>query len=119
MDETRGLDVTDERQRTDVAAEMVDDEPTTAASAPIYDDKAHVRGRLDLREAHWQRAGPPDDDEGEYVEVAFVPHIDGVTYVAMRNSKYTGPNDTVLVFTPAEWDAFVAGAKDGEFDEPW
>ncbi len=95
------------------------DATETAASAPIYDDKAHVRGKLDLTEAEWQRAGDPDDDEGEYVEVAFVPHTDGVTYVAMRNSKYTGPDDTVLVFTPAEWDAFVAGAKDGEFDEPW
>lgn len=88
-------------------------------SAPIYDDKAHVRGKLDLTNAEWQRAGDPDDSEGEYVEVAFVPHTDGKTYVAMRNSKYTGPNDTVLVFTESEWDAFVAGAKDGEFDEPW
>jgi hypothetical protein len=34
----------------------------------------------------------------------------------MRNSKQLEP---VLVFTMAEWDAFVAGAKDGEFDEPW
>jgi len=114
--------MTDEREGADStgsAADVAEPEPATAVSAPIYDDKAHVRGKLDLREAEWQRAGPPDDDEGEYVEVAFVPHTDGVTYVAMRNSKYTGPTDTVLVFTPAEWDAFVAGAKDGEFDEPW
>jgi len=90
-----------------------------ATSAPIYDDKAHVRGQLDLTDAQWQRAGDPDDDEGEYVEVAFVPHTDGKTYIAMRNSKFTGPEDTVLVFTESEWDAFVAGAKDGEFDEPW
>jgi hypothetical protein len=90
-----------------------------SASAPIYDDKAHVRGQLDLSQAEWQRSGPADDDEGEYVEIAFIPHSDGVTYVAMRNSKYTGPKDTVLVFTPSEWDAFVAGARDGEFDEPW
>lgn len=94
-------------------------EEGSGASAPIYDDKAHVRGRLDLSGAEWQRAGDPDDAEGEYVEVAFVPHTDGKTYIAMRNSKYTGPDDTVLVFTESEWDAFVAGAKDGEFDEPW
>jgi hypothetical protein len=25
----------------------------------------------------------------------------------------------VLVFTESEWDAFVEGAKAGEFDEPW
>ena len=91
-------------------------ESQSGHSAPIYDDKAHVRGKLDLTGAQWQRSGPEDDTEGEYVEVAFVPHTDGVTYVAMRNSKQLEP---VLVFTMAEWDAFVAGAKDGEFDEPW
>jgi hypothetical protein len=35
----------------------------------------------------------------------------------MRNSAH--PEGPVLVFTPAEWDAFILGAKDGEFDEPW
>jgi len=34
--------------------------------------------------------------------------------IAVRDSK--NPAGPVLVFTPAEWDAFVAGAKDGEFD---
>jgi Domain of unknown function (DUF397) len=85
-------------------------------TAPIYDDKAHVRGALNLAGATWQR-GDGATDEGEYVEIAFVPHADGVTYVAMRNSAQ--PDGPVLVFTPAEWDAFVKGAKDGEFDEPW
>ncbi len=34
--------------------------------------------------------------------------------VALRDSKHpTGP---VLVFTPAEWEAFISGAKEGEFD---
>lgn len=89
-----------------------------ADSAPIYDDKAHVRGKLDLTEADWQRAAEPDaDPDGEYVEIAFVPHTDGNTYIAMRNSKQ--PDGTVLVFTESEWDAFVQGAKAGEFDEAW
>jgi hypothetical protein len=34
--------------------------------------------------------------------------------VAVRDSK--NPEGPVLVFTAAEWDAFVGGAKDGEFD---
>jgi len=85
-------------------------------SAPIYDDKAHVRGNLDLRNAAWQRSQEENPDD-EYVEIAFVDHTDGATYVAMRNSK--SPEGPVLVFTMSEWDAFVAGAKDGEFDEPW
>jgi Domain of unknown function (DUF397) len=88
----------------------------SADSAPIYDDKAHVRGHLDLSNAEWLRSeeGDPDD---EHVEIAFVEHTDEKTYVAMRNSKH--PEGPVLVFTMAEWDAFVLGAKDGEFDEPW
>lgn len=32
----------------------------------------------------------------------------------VRDSK--NPNGTVLTFTKAEKDAFIAGAKDGEFD---
>ncbi|EWM16286.1 DUF397 domain-containing protein [Kutzneria sp. 744] len=89
--------------------------------APIYDDKKQVRGSLDLSGAQWQRGDGystgEDGADGEHVEVAFVPHTDGVTYVAMRNSAQ--PAGPVLVFTPAEWDAFVKGARDGEFDEPW
>jgi hypothetical protein len=87
-------------------------------SAPIYDNKAHVRGNLDLSKAEWQRAAEPGaDPDGEYVEIAFVEHTDGVTYTAMRNSKF--PDGTVLVFTPTEWEAFVQGVRAGEFDEPW
>jgi hypothetical protein len=72
--------------------------------------KIEVKGlRVDLDNAHWKkssRSGPYSDN---CVEIAFV---DGA--VAMRDSKHpTGP---VLIFTPAEWDAFVEGAKDGEFD---
>jgi hypothetical protein len=43
------------------------------------------------------------------VEVAFLPD-----QVAMRDSKdLHGP---VLVFTAHEWQAFCAGARNGEFD---
>ncbi|OZM74050.1 DUF397 domain-containing protein [Amycolatopsis antarctica] len=81
------------------------------------DDKAHIRHELDLGVAEWKRAEPEGETIEDAVEYAFVPHTDGVTYVAMRQSSE--PDGTVLVFTPAEWDAFVAGARDGEFDEPW
>jgi hypothetical protein len=69
-----------------------------------------VKGvRVDLDSAVWRkstRSGPWTDN---CVEVAFV---DGV--IAVRNSK--DPSGEVLIFTPSEWDAFVGGAKDGEFD---
>jgi len=86
------------------------------AGTPV-DDKAHIRHELDLSVAQWQRAEPEGETIQDAVEYAFVPHTDGVTYVAMRQSSQ--PDGTVLVFTPGEWDAFVAGARDGEFDEPW
>jgi hypothetical protein len=65
--------------------------------------------RVDLERAVWRkstRSGPWTDN---CVEVAFV---DGA--IAVRDSK--NPTGPVLLFTPSEWDAFVEGAKDGEFD---
>ena len=65
--------------------------------------------RVNLDSAVWQkstRSGPYSDN---CVEIAFV---DGA--IAMRDSKH--PEGPVLLFTAEEWDAFVEGAKDGEFD---
>ena len=45
------------------------------------------------------------------VEVAFA--TDGYTGVRDSKQKGLGP---VLEFTPAEWDAFLGGVRDGEFD---
>ena len=47
---------------------------------------------------------------GNCVEVASYPGGD----VAVRNSRF--PDGPVLRFTPAEWDAFIGGAHQGEFD---
>ncbi|MQA61150.1 MAG: DUF397 domain-containing protein [Actinophytocola sp.] len=88
--------------------------------AQPVDDKADVRQKLDLTAATWQSHLPTGVDAGELtgtVEVAFVPHTDGRTYVAMRQGGQ--PAGPTLIFTPSEWEAFLAGAKDGEFDEPW
>lgn len=54
------------------------------------------------------RTGP----NGNCVEVARKGIPGG--FVGVRDTKNrTGP---VLLFTPAEWLAFIEGAKDGEFD---
>ena len=87
----------------------------TMSDQPV-DDKAHIRHELDLSNAPWQRAEPEGVTLEDAVEYAFVPHTDGVTYVAMRQSSK--PDGVILVFTPSEWDAFVLGVKDGEFDLP-
>ena len=65
--------------------------------------------RVDLGRAVWRkssRSGPFTDN---CVEVAFVDDA-----IAVRDSK--NPTGPVLIFTAGEWDAFVDGAKDGEFD---
>lgn len=48
---------------------------------------------------------------GNCVEVAPLASGD----VAIRNSRF--PHGPVLVYTRAEMAAFLAGAKDGEFDD--
>jgi hypothetical protein len=47
---------------------------------------------------------------GNCVETAQLP----AGAVAVRNSR--DPNGPALVFTRAEWDAFLLGARDGDFD---
>ncbi|MBF6211091.1 DUF397 domain-containing protein [Nocardia puris] len=45
---------------------------------------------------------------GDCVEVA---HLDGA--VGVRDSK--NPTGPALILAPAEWDAFLAGTRSGEF----
>ncbi len=61
----------------------------------------------DFSKAKWFKSNK--SAAGECVEVAFVGGLIGV-----RDSK--DAKGTKLVFTKAEWVAFVAGAKGGEFD---
>jgi hypothetical protein len=63
---------------------------------------------MDLTRAAWHKSSRSSGN-GNCVEVAILDDA-----VAVRDTKdRSGP---VLVFTPAEWNAFVAGAKGGEFD---
>lgn len=80
------------------------------------DDKAHIRHHLDVTRAEWKRAEPDGVTIENCVEYAFVEHADGVVYTAIRSSAE--PDGTILIYTPPEWDAFVAGVRDGEFELP-
>ena len=60
-----------------------------------------LKGDFDVNRAEWQGSGR--------IQIAFVDRL-----IGMRDAQ--DPDGPVLVFTEAEWDAFVAGAKDGEFD---
>ena len=65
-----------------------------------------------LRGAAWVKSSHSGPTGGNCVELAHLPG----GRVAVRHSRE--PDGPALVFTPAEWDAFLAGAKDGEFDRP-
>jgi hypothetical protein len=65
----------------------------------------------ELPEVTWRKSGRSGPQGGNCVEVARL--ADG--QVAVRNSRHCdGP---ALVFTAAEWAAFVGGARDGDFDQ--
>ncbi|MBP2707273.1 DUF397 domain-containing protein [Microbispora sp. RL4-1S] len=63
----------------------------------------------DARDVAWWKSSRSSNN-GMCVEVARL--ADG--QVGVRDSK--DRDGRVLVFTPAEWDAFLGGVKDGEFD---
>ena len=65
--------------------------------------------RVDLSQAAWRKSSASGPYSDNCVEVAFVGDA-----IAVRDSK--NPAGPVLLFTQGEWDAFVGGAKDGEFD---
>jgi hypothetical protein len=61
----------------------------------------------------WQKSSGSGNHNGGCVEVA--GHQNGDVFVRDTKDNGTGP---VLRFTSGEWDAFIQGAKDGEFDLP-
>ena len=60
----------------------------------------------------WVRSRRSGPTGGNCVEVAFLAGGE----IAMRNSRH--PQGPALIFTRSEWDAFLGGAKDGEFGRP-
>ena len=64
---------------------------------------------FDRNGAHWFKSATRNEG-GNYVEISRL----GDGGMAVRDSK--DPEGPILFFTPAEWDAFVGGVKDGEFD---
>ncbi|MEV4078686.1 DUF397 domain-containing protein [Nonomuraea fuscirosea] len=65
--------------------------------------------KLNLDNAEWRKSSASGDN-GQCVEVA--TNLPGI--IAVRHSKT--PHGPALVFTPGEWQAFLKGASDGEFD---
>jgi hypothetical protein len=66
---------------------------------------------IDTAGLGWRKSSYSHGGGGACVEVADLP--DGGRLVRDTKDHGQGP---VLRFTAAEWQAFVLGAKDGEFD---
>ena len=63
----------------------------------------------ELGDVRWMKSWHSNPN-GACVELAALPSGE----IAMRNSRF--PAGPVLLYTPAEITAFLAGAKDGVFD---
>ncbi len=68
-----------------------------------------LKGQFDTAAARWVR---PDADDGAPGELELGFADNGL--VAIR--RVDEPQGTILIYAPDEWEAFVAGVRDGELD---
>lgn len=59
----------------------------------------------------WRKSGR-SNPSGNCVELARLPDADAI---ALRNSRH--PEGPALIYTLAEIEAFILGARDGDFDD--
>ena len=64
-----------------------------------------------LSRAIWRKSRR-SNPSGNCVEIAFLASGE----IAMRNSRH--PDGPALVFPRPDWDAFLCGARDGDFGRP-
>lgn len=70
-----------------------------------------MKEELSLSHVAWKKSSFSNGQGGACTLYAKLPNGD----VALKDSKL-GESSPVLVFNPREWDAFIKGAKAGEFD---
>ncbi|MGD9530400.1 DUF397 domain-containing protein [Pseudonocardia sp.] len=67
---------------------------------------------MDGADIRWFKSSFSSGNANGCVEVAFLP--DGRVAVRDTKNRELAPHH----YTPAEWDAFLAGVRAGEFDRP-
>lgn len=90
----------------------------TTRSEPLYavtmTKREHpLKGEFDTETARWERT-MREDGTPAALEIGYAAN----GLVALRMAE--DPEGDLLIYTPAEWEAFVEGVRDGEFDiETW
>jgi hypothetical protein len=70
----------------------------------------HYAGRDELARARWIKSSYSGSGGGNCIQVAHLSN----GHRAVRDSK--NPDGPALTCTPAEWSAFTAGIRSGDFD---
>ncbi|MBB3052299.1 hypothetical protein FHS23_003333 [Prauserella isguenensis] len=93
--------------------------PVEYAFVPHSDGVTYVVLRSALRGAS-DGGDPRTGTDGAHGSSAHGSSADGSSADGSSADTHGGGTGerAVLVFTPSEWDAFLAGARDGEFDRP-
>jgi len=78
----------------------------------MSDAESNMISPAELTGVAWHISSKSANGGGQCVEAG--PLADGSGRVAVRHSRR--PDGEVLVYTRPEWDAFIAGVKNGEFD---
>jgi hypothetical protein len=72
-----------------------------------------LKGEFDTATARWERT-THEDGTPAALEIGYADN----GLVALRMAE--DPEGDILIYTPSEWEAFVEGVRDGEFDiETW
>jgi hypothetical protein len=111
------------RSGGDASAEALDIWPRARRRAPnhakaeqceergvMLEDMRNGMPATDLQGAIWRKSRR-SNSQGDCVELAGLPR----GMIAVRNSRH--PGGPALIYTRAEIDAFIRGARNGDFDD--
>jgi hypothetical protein len=81
---------------------------------PFFKSSFSMNGGSCVEVGVWKK-GAASVNNGACVEVAGLEQEAGSMLIGVRDTKQHGKGP-MLTYTPAEWEAFIAGVKANEFD---